>query len=134
MERPTLLIELPAAGRAPADEITEVQDGWTFDGFRARDAGQCRDEARHAHPVRLVPAEDQVVEARGSPAAPFDHLEQRGRAQPIAVQPQQESVDELTESLCVRSPRSRRRSRRPHCAARRTTRHPRCRARRDTRR
>ena len=58
----------------------------------------------HVDLVREAAFEDEVVQAGGLAARPLDHLEQRRRPHPVAVEAEQEVVDEPAEPLAHDDP------------------------------
>jgi hypothetical protein len=54
--------------------------------------------------VRVIAAEDQIVEAGGRASGLLDHLEQCRRQEAIAIEPQQEVADELAKPLAHDDP------------------------------
>ena len=101
--RPSRSTFLPSRVRVP-DEVAEREERRAFDGLGEGHARQRRDHAGHVDLVREAALEHEVVQAGRLAPGPLDHLEHRRRLQPVAVEAEQEVVDEMAEALARDDP------------------------------
>ena len=95
---PTSSSGLPRSVRVATKSPMQSMDGPLTTTSRGT-PGSIASSAGIVHRVLVRALEDQVIEARRRPAGSLDLFEQRRRQQAVAVEPDQEIVEERLEAL-----------------------------------